>query len=104
MKNLKAAVVVAGSLAIAGATPAAAVDMTADGLVDNGKTVARSLPTAAKVPTGYVGNNVKRTADGVKRGVKNSGVVKTPVFGGTLPNALDGRLLGGLPVGKPAIK
>lgn len=105
MKNLKAAAVVAGSLAIAGAAvPAAAVDMSADGIVDNGKTVARSLPTAAKVPTGYVGNNVKRTADGVKRGVQNSGVVKTPVFGGTLPNALDGRLLGGLPVGKPAVK
>ncbi|ELS53365.1 MULTISPECIES: hypothetical protein [Streptomyces] len=105
MKNLKAAAVVVGSLAVAGtAGPAAAVDLSAPGLVDNGKTVARSLPAAAKLPTGYVGNNVKRTADGVKQGVRNSSVVKTPVFGGTLPNPIDGQLLGGLPVGKPAIK
>jgi hypothetical protein len=98
MKKLKAAAVVAGSLAVAGvAGPAAAVDMPATGLVDNGKTVARSLPSAAKLPTGYVGTNVKRTADGVKKGVKRSGVVKTPVFGGTLPNPVDGQLLGGLP-------
>ncbi|WP_405582932.1 hypothetical protein [Streptomyces sp. NBC_01092] len=101
MNNLKAAAVVAGSLAIAGAAvPASAVDMSGHGLVDNGKTVARSLPTAAKVPTGYVGNNVKRTADKVKTGVKESGVVKTPVFGGTLPNPVDGQLLGGLPLNR----
>lgn len=100
MKNLKAAAVVAGSIAVAGvAGPAAAVDMPA-GLVDNGKTVARSLPSAAKVPTGYVGNNVKRTTDGVKQGVNRSGVVKTPVFGGTLPNPVDGQLLGGLPINR----
>lgn len=106
MKNLKAAAVVAGSLAVAGATavPAAAVDVSGHGLVDNGKTVARSIPAAAKLPAGYVGNNVKRTTDGVKRGVKNSGVVRTPVFGGTLPNPIDGQLLGGLPVGKPPVK
>ncbi|MFI6011233.1 hypothetical protein ACIBAG_20845 [Streptomyces sp. NPDC051243] len=101
MKNLKAAAVVAGSLAVAGvAGPAAAVDMPATGLVDNGKTVARSLPSAAKVPTGYVGNNVKRTADNVKQGVNKSGVVKTPIFGGTLPNPADGQLLGGLPINR----
>ncbi|MFE5815691.1 hypothetical protein [Streptomyces sp. NPDC056479] len=102
MKNLKAAAVVAGSLAIAGgaAVPASAADMSGHGLVENGKTVARSLPTAAKVPTGYVGNNVKRTADKVKTGVKDSGMVKTPVLGGTLPNPVDGRLLGGLPLNR----
>ncbi|MGC9538156.1 hypothetical protein [Streptomyces sp. UG1] len=101
MKNLKAAAVVAGSLAIAGAgVPASAVEMPGHGLVENGKTVARSLPTAAKVPTGYVGNNVKRTADNVKKGVNEQGVVKTPVFGGTLPNPVDGRLLGGLPLNR----
>lgn len=99
MKNLKAAAVVAGSLAVAGvAGPAAAVDMPATGLVDNGKSVARSLPSAAKVPTGYVGNGVKRTADKVKKGVQSQGVVKTPVFGGALPNPVDGQLLGGLPI------
>jgi hypothetical protein len=100
MKNLKAAAVVAGSLAIAGAAVpgAAAVDMPATGLVDNGKTVARSLPSAAKVPTGYVGNGVKRTADKVKKGVQSQGMVKTPVFGGALPNPVDGQLLGGLPI------
>ncbi|EGX57072.1 hypothetical protein SZN_24513 [Streptomyces zinciresistens K42] len=102
MKNLKAAAVVAGSLAIAGASvsTAAAVNMPARGLVDNGKSVTRSLPSAANLPTGVVGTDVQRTADKVKRGVKGSGVVKTPVFGGTLPNPVDGRLLGGLPVGK----
>ncbi|GAA4077199.1 hypothetical protein [Streptomyces shaanxiensis] len=101
MKNLKAAAVVAGSLAVAGvAGPAAAVDMPATGLVDNGKSVARSLPSAAKVPTGYVGNNVRRTTDGVKQGVNKSGVVKTPIIGGTLPNPAGGQLLGGLPINK----
>ena len=100
MKNLKAAAVVAGSLAIAGATAsgAAAVDMPSSGLVENGKTVARSLPSAATVPTGYVGNNEKRTAHKVKKGVASQGMVKTPVFGGALPNPVDGRLLGGLPI------
>jgi hypothetical protein len=101
MKNLKAAAVVAGSLAIAGAAvPASAVDMPGRGLVENGKTVARSLPNATKAPTGYVGNNVKHTADKVKKGVQDQGVVKTPVFGGTLPNPTDGRLLGGLPLSR----
>ncbi|WP_210589723.1 hypothetical protein [Streptomyces sp. GESEQ-35] len=102
MKNLKAAAVVVGSLAIAGgAVPAAAaVDMPSQGLVENGKTVARSLPSAAKVPTGFVGNNVKRTADDMKDRVKGQGIVKTPVFGAALPNPVDGQLLGGLPVGK----
>ncbi|SDO39949.1 hypothetical protein SAMN04487981_110237 [Streptomyces sp. cf386] len=101
MKNLKAAAVVAGSLAVAGvAGPAAAVDMPATGLVDNGKSVARSLPSAAKVPTGYVGNNVRTTTDGVKQGVNKTGVVKTPVIGGTIPNPVDGKLLGGLPINR----
>lgn len=100
MKNLKAAAVVVGSLAIAGAAVpgAAAVDMPSSGIVENGKTVARSLPSAAKVPTGYVGNNVKNTADKVKKGVQSQGMVKTPVLGGALPNPVDGRLLGGLPI------
>ncbi|MEV6170578.1 hypothetical protein AB0L99_20405 [Streptomyces sp. NPDC051954] len=101
MKNLKAAAMVVGSLAIAGGTvPAAAVDMSSQGLVEDGKTVARSLPAAAKVPTGFVGNNVKRTADDMKDRVKGQGIVKTPVFGAALPNPVDGQLLGGLPVGK----
>ncbi|MEU8978543.1 hypothetical protein [Streptomyces sp. NPDC048309] len=107
MKTLKAAAVVAGSLAIAGvAVPAIAADMPAQGLVDSGMTVADNVPTAAKVSTGYVGNNVEQVAQDVKDGVKQSGVVKTPVVGGTLPkpalpNLADGgRLLGGLPVGK----
>ncbi|MEV8022189.1 hypothetical protein AB0O76_38935 [Streptomyces sp. NPDC086554] len=101
MKNLKTAAVVAGSLAIAGAAvPASAVDLSGHGLLDNGKTVARSLPDAAKLPTGYVGNNVERTADKVKTVANESGVVKTPVFGGTLPNPIDGKLLGGLPLDK----
>lgn len=50
------------------------------------------------MPTGYVGNNVKRTADNVKKGMKSQGVVKTPVIGGALPNPVDGQLLGGLPL------
>ncbi|MFH0519525.1 hypothetical protein ACHBTE_20425 [Streptomyces sp. M41] len=100
MKKLKAAAIVAGSLAVAGvAGPAAALDMPARGLADKGKTVAGSLPSAATLPTG-LGTNVKRTADGVKKGVNRSGMVKTPVFGGTLPNPVDGRLLGGLPLNK----
>lgn len=93
MKNLKAAAVVAGSLAIAGAAvPASAVNMPGSGLVDNGSAVTRSLPSATQ--------NVKRTADKVKSNVKDSGVVKTPVFGGTLPNPVDGKLLGGLPLNR----
>ncbi|WP_192583607.1 hypothetical protein [Streptomyces albicerus] len=105
MKTLKAAAVVVGSLAIAGVTvPAAAGDMPAQGLLDNGKMVAGSLPSAAKVPTGFVAENARETAHGVKDGVKErvneSGIVKTPVFGGTLPNPIDGKLLGGLPVPK----
>jgi hypothetical protein len=110
MKTLKAAAVVAGSLAIAGvAVPAIAADMPAQGLVDSGKTVAGGVPTAAKVSTSYVGNNVEQLAQSVKGNVKDSvkgtGVVKTPVVGGTLPKPalpapVDGQLLGGLPVGK----
>ena len=93
MKNLKAAAVVAGSLAIAGAAvPASAVNMPGSGLVDNGSAVTRSLPSATQ--------NVQRTADKVKSDVKGSGVVKTPVFGGTLPNPVDGKLLGGLPLNR----
>ncbi|MEV1078556.1 MULTISPECIES: hypothetical protein [unclassified Streptomyces] len=105
MKNLKAVAVVVGSLALAGVTaPAVAADKPGNGLVDNGKTVARNLPAAAKAPTGMVGGKVKRTAEGVKQGVQESGMVKTPVFGGALPNPLDGKLLNGLPVGKTAAK
>ncbi|WP_405872612.1 hypothetical protein [Streptomyces sp. NBC_00005] len=110
MKTLKAAAVVAGSLAIAGvAVPAIAADMPGQGLVDSGKMVAGGVPTAAKASSGYVGNNVEQMTasvkDSVKDSVKQSGVVKTPVVGGTLPNPslanpVDGRLLGGLPVGK----
>jgi hypothetical protein len=106
MKTLKAAAVVAGSLAIAGvAVPAVAADMPAQGLVDSGKTVAGGVPTAAKVSAGYVGNNVEQVAQGVKDGVKDSGIVKAPVFGSTLPKSalpgpVNGQLLGGLPVGK----
>ncbi|AWE54568.1 MULTISPECIES: hypothetical protein [Streptomyces] len=93
MKNLKAAAVVAGSLAIAGAAvPASAVNMPGSGLVDNGSAVTRSLPSATK--------GVQRTAEKVKSNVKDSGVVKTPVFGGTLPNPVDGKLLGGLPLNR----
>ncbi|GAA2410406.1 hypothetical protein GCM10010378_62890 [Streptomyces viridochromogenes] len=93
MKNLKAAAVVAGSLAIAGAAvPASAVSMPGSGLADNGTAVTRSLPSATK--------NVQRTAEKVKADVQDSGVVKTPVFGGTLPNPVDGKLLGGLPINR----
>ncbi|MCX4880905.1 hypothetical protein [Streptomyces sp. NBC_00847] len=110
MKTLKAAAVVAGSLAIAGvAVPAIAADMPAQGLVDSGRTVAGGVPTAAQVSAGYVGNNVQQVAQSVnssvKGGVKNTGVVKTPLVGGALPKSalpgsVDGQLLGGLPVGK----
>ncbi|MBY8345915.1 hypothetical protein LXH13_15150 [Streptomyces spinosirectus] len=109
MKTLKAAAVVAGSLAIAGVTvPASALDMPGQGLVDSGKSVASGVPTAAKVSTSYVGNNVEQMAshvkDGVQGSVKGAGV-KTPLVGGALPQPalpgpVDGQLLGGLPVGK----
>jgi hypothetical protein len=110
MKTLKAAAVVAGSLAIAGvAVPAVAADMPGQGLVDSGKTVASGVPTAAKVSSGFVGNNVGQVAQSVKDSVKSSAKeagVKGPVVGGalpnpgSLPNPADGKLLGGLPVGK----
>ncbi|RPF33640.1 hypothetical protein [Streptomyces sp. TLI_185] len=110
MKTLKAAAVVAGSLALAGvAVPAGAADMPAGGLMDSGKTVASGVPTAAKVSTGFVGDNVGQVAQSVKDSVKGSmkeAGMKGPVVGGTLPNpalpatAADGKLLGGLPVGK----
>ncbi|MFF4500020.1 hypothetical protein [Streptomyces sp. NPDC001401] len=110
MKTLKAAAVVAGSLAIAGvAGSAVAADMPAGGLVDSGKTVASGVPTAAKVSTGFVGDNVGQVAQSVKDSVKGSmkeAGVKGPVVGGALPNPAlpatpaDGKLLGGLPVGK----
>lgn len=109
MKTLKAAAVVAGSLAVAGvAVPAVALDMPAQGLVDSGKTVASGVPTAAKVSTNYVGKDVEQVAQNVKDGVKGSvkgAGVKTPVVGGALPQSalpgsVDGQLLGGLPLGK----
>ncbi len=110
MKRLKAAAIVVGSLAIASAaTPALAVDLPAQGLVEDGKTVAHTLPHAAEVPAGYLANDVRNTAAGVKR----SGVVKTPVFGGALPNPFNGKsplkgaklpVGGKLPVGLPLAK
>jgi hypothetical protein len=109
MKTLKAAAVVAGSLAVAGvAVPAVALDMPGQGLVDSGKTVASGVPTAAKVSTNYLGNNVGQMAqhvgDSAKASARQAGV-KTPVVGGTLPTSalpgsVEGQLLGGLPVGK----
>jgi len=106
MKTLKAAAVVAGSLALAGvAMPAVAADMATQGLVDSGRTVAGGVPEAAKVSAGYVGDNVKDMATGVKGSVEDSGLVKTPVVGNTVPKSalqspVDSRLLGGLPLGK----
>ncbi|MEU1402293.1 hypothetical protein ABZ471_07980 [Streptomyces sp. NPDC005728] len=95
MKSLKAAALVVGTLAIAGAAaPAVAADMPAQGLFDNGKTVTRTLPNAAELPTGGLASDVKYTADGVKK----SGVVKTPVLGGALPNPLNGKPPAALPV------
>jgi hypothetical protein len=109
MKTLKAAAVVAGSLAVAGvAVPAVALDMPAKGLVDSGKTVTSGVPSAAEASTSYLGNNVEQMAqsvgDSVKGSAKQAGV-KTPVVGGTvpssaLPGSVGGQLLGGLPVGK----
>ena len=109
MKTLKAAAVVAGSLAVAGvAVPAVALDMPAQSLVDSGKSVASGVPTAAEASTGKVRNDVEHVAqngkDGVKSSAKGAGV-KTPPVGGTLPqpglpSAVDGQLLGGLPLGK----
>ncbi|MER6738641.1 hypothetical protein ACWGLF_19140 [Streptomyces puniciscabiei] len=88
MKNLKAAALMAGALAIAGAAaPAVAADLPGQGLVEDGKSVARTLPNAAEMPTGELANNVKQTTQGVKK----SGIVKTPVFGGALPNPLNGK-------------
>lgn len=103
MKSLKAAAIVVGSLAIAGAAgPAFAADLPAQGLVEDGKAVARSLPHAAGVPTGALANDVRHAADGVKE----SGLVKTPVIGGALPNPLNGKLpvKGKLPTGLPGAK
>ncbi|GGU74418.1 hypothetical protein GCM10010260_02810 [Streptomyces filipinensis] len=95
MKSLKAAVIVVGTLAMAGvAAPAVAADVPAQGLLDDGKTVARTLPHAADIPTGELANDVRQTTDGVKK----SGVVKTPVFGGTLPNPINGKTPAALPV------
>ncbi|MFE9449283.1 hypothetical protein [Streptomyces sp. NPDC006739] len=97
MKSLKAAAVIVGALAIAGtAGPALAADVPAQGLLDDGRSVAHTLPNAAEIPAGYLANDVKHTTDGVKR----SGVVKTPVFGGTLPNPLNGKAPASLPLGK----
>ncbi|MEU2713499.1 hypothetical protein [Streptomyces sp. NPDC007205] len=95
MKSLKAAAIVVGTLAMAGAAaPAFAADVPAQGLIDDGKTVARTLPHAADLPTGELASDVKSTTEGVKR----SGVVKTPVFGGTLPNPINGKAPAALPV------
>ncbi|MEU8027494.1 hypothetical protein [Streptomyces sp. NPDC049099] len=95
MKSLKAAAIVVGTLAMAGAAaPAFAADVPAQGLIDDGKTVARSLPHAAEMPTGALASDVKHAADGVKK----SGVVKTPVLGGALPNPLNGKPPAALPV------
>ncbi|MCC5477266.1 hypothetical protein ACFV2N_30175 [Streptomyces sp. NPDC059680] len=97
MKNLKAAALMAGALAIAGAAaPAVAADLPGQGLLEDGKSVARTLPNAAEIPTGELASNVKQTAQGVKK----SGVVKTPVFGGALPNPLNGKP----PAALPALK
>ncbi|MEU6772686.1 hypothetical protein [Streptomyces sp. NPDC046759] len=97
MKNLKAAALMAGALVIAGAAaPAVAADLPGQGLLEDGKSVARTLPNAAEVPAGGLAGNVKETAQGVKK----SGVVKTPVFGGMLPNPLNGKP----PAALPALK
>ncbi|MGW3356399.1 hypothetical protein ACWDFL_13385 [Streptomyces bungoensis] len=88
MKSLKAAALGVGALALAGAaSPAVAAGMPAQGLVGDGSAVARSLPQAADLPTGDLAGEVKGAADGVKQ----SGLVKTPVFGATLPNPLNGK-------------
>lgn len=88
MKSLKAAALAVGALALAGAaSPAVAAGMPAQGPAGDGSAVARSLPQAADLPTGDLAGEVRSAADGVKR----SGVVKTPVFGATLPNPLNGR-------------
>ncbi|MFJ9814570.1 hypothetical protein ACIRU3_04730 [Streptomyces sp. NPDC101151] len=97
MKSLKAAAVIVGTLAIAGAAgPALAADMPAQGLLEDGKTIAHTLPNASELPAGYLSNDVKNTAEGVKQ----SGVVKTPVFGGMLPNPLNGKPVAALPIAK----
>ncbi|ANP55165.1 hypothetical protein J2Z21_003338 [Streptomyces griseochromogenes] len=97
MKSLKAAAVLVGALALAGtAAPALAADAPAQGILDDGKAIAHTLPNATDLPTGALASDVRHTADGVKR----SGVVKTPVFGGTLPNPLNGKA----PAKLPAVK
>ncbi|GHI07592.1 hypothetical protein AQI88_25095 [Streptomyces cellostaticus] len=97
MKSLKAAAVIVGTLALAGtAAPALAADVPAQGLLEDGKVIAHTLPNAAELPAGALANDVKHTTDGVKQ----SGVVKTPVFGGTLPNPLNGKPAAALPIGK----
>ncbi|MFF7753636.1 hypothetical protein ACFZCP_31395 [Streptomyces sp. NPDC007971] len=97
MKKLKAAAVLVGTLAIAStAAPALASDMPAQGILEDGKTIAHTLPSATSLPAGALAGDVRTTAEGVKR----SGVVKTPVFGGTLPNPLNGRPAAALPIGK----
>ncbi|MGN5378771.1 hypothetical protein ACQ4WX_19200 [Streptomyces lasalocidi] len=60
----------------------------------------RALPNAAEMPTGAVTNDVRTAAEGVKQ----SGIVKTPVFGGTLPNPLDGKPPAQLPAKLPVVK
>ncbi|MEV5879358.1 hypothetical protein AB0L75_35075 [Streptomyces sp. NPDC052101] len=99
MKNLKAAALMVGTLAIVGAaTPAVAGNMPAQGLLEDGKTVAHSLPNAAEIPTGALADNVRSTTEGVKQ----SGIVQTPVFGRTLPNPLNGKSPAKLPSKLPA--
>ncbi|KUM99665.1 hypothetical protein AQI95_37480 [Streptomyces yokosukanensis] len=101
MKNLKAAALVVGTLAIAGtATPAVAGNLPAQGLLEDGKTVTRSIPNAAEIPTGALTENVR----GATQGVKESGIVQTPVFGRTLPNPLNGKSPAKLPGKLPVVK
>ncbi|KOV59297.1 hypothetical protein [Streptomyces sp. MMG1121] len=101
MKKLKAAALMVGALAIAGAAaPAVAADMPAQGILEDGKTVTHALPNAAELPTGAVANDVRTAAEGVKQ----SGIVKTPVFGGTLPNPLNGKPPAQLPAKLPVVK
>ncbi|MER6382040.1 hypothetical protein [Streptomyces sp. NPDC001250] len=110
MKNLKAAALMVGTLAIVGAAaaPAVAADVPAQGLLEDGKSVAHSLPNAAAIPMGGVSDNVRSTAEGVKE----SGIIQTPVFGRTLPNPLNGKspaklpgkLSGKLPAKLPVVR
>ena len=101
MKSLKAAAVLVGTLALAGtAAPALAADVPAQGLLEEGKTIAHTIPNAAEVPAGALASDVRGAAEGVKR----SGVVKTPVFGGTLPNPLNGKPPVKVPSKLPSVK